>query len=162
MFWKRHLLRKRQERRHQKKNVLPCCLLKGCARFNLVVRNCFVSIEHKRQFQKGLSASHPDSSSRHWICSGQCFLLRPTTETHIGAAVWQSCQQLQLVKLPTTVVCIKEGAFQGCYALTQVVAPGVWILVVESLQNVARFGTSGSMKERPMNLRGSPNFPICL
>ena len=40
--------------------------------------------------------------------------------THtIGAAVWQSCHQLQLVKLSATVVSINEGAFQGCYALTK-------------------------------------------
>ena len=30
----------------------------------------------------------------------------------------------KLSKLPATVVCINEGAFQGCYALTQVVALG--------------------------------------
>ena len=37
--------------------------------------------------------------------------------TLVGAAAWQSCQQLQIVKLPPSVVSIKEGAFQGCYAL---------------------------------------------
>ena len=30
----------------------------------------------------------------------------------IGAAAWLSCQQLEIVKLPPSVVCIKEGAFR--------------------------------------------------
>ena len=29
----------------------------------------------------------------------------------IGASAWQSCQQLQIVKLPSTVVCLQDGVF---------------------------------------------------
>ena len=43
---------------------------------------------------------------------------------HIGIAAWQSCQQLQIVKLPTSVVSLAEGTFMGCYVLRQVAAPG--------------------------------------
>ena len=43
--------------------------------------------------------------------------------TQIGAAAWQSCHQLQIVKLPPSVVCLQDGAFQGCYALGQITAP---------------------------------------
>ena len=43
---------------------------------------------------------------------------------HIGFAAWQSCQQLQIVKLPLSVVSLEDGAFQGCYVLKEVVAPG--------------------------------------
>ena len=42
---------------------------------------------------------------------------------HIGFAAWQSCQQLQIVK-PLSVISLEDGAFQGCYVLRQVVAPG--------------------------------------
>ena len=42
----------------------------------------------------------------------------------IGVAAWQSCHQLQIVKLRPSVVCLKDGAFQGCYALTQIITPG--------------------------------------
>ena len=44
--------------------------------------------------------------------------------TQIGSAAWQSCHQLQIVKLPPSVVCLQDGVFQGCYVLRQVAAPG--------------------------------------
>ena len=43
---------------------------------------------------------------------------------HTGIAAWQSCQQLQIVKLPTSVVSLAEGTFMGCCVLRQVAAPG--------------------------------------
>ena len=42
----------------------------------------------------------------------------------IGFAAWQGCQQLQIVKLPPWVISLEDGAFQGCYVLREVVAPG--------------------------------------
>ena len=110
--------------------------LRLCTRFNLVVRNCFVSMEHKRQLQETSDRVCPRAIIIPAIATGtvpdNAFYSVPRvgrvlveTGIHtIGAAAWQSCHQLQLVRLPATVVCIKEGTFQGCYALTQVVAPG--------------------------------------
>ena len=43
---------------------------------------------------------------------------------HVGVAAWQTCQQLQIVKLPPSVISLAEGAFQGCYVLREVAAPG--------------------------------------
>ena len=43
---------------------------------------------------------------------------------HIGFAAWQSCQQLQIVKLPPSVISLEDGAFQDCYVLREIVAPG--------------------------------------
>ena len=43
---------------------------------------------------------------------------------HIGIAAWQSCQQLQIVKLPPSVISLAEGTFMGCYVLREVAAPG--------------------------------------
>ena len=43
---------------------------------------------------------------------------------HVGIAAWQSCQQLQIVKLPPSVTSLAEGTFQGCYVLREVAAPG--------------------------------------
>ena len=43
---------------------------------------------------------------------------------HVGFAAWQGCQQLQIVKLPPSVLSLEDGAFQGCYVLPEVVAPG--------------------------------------
>ena len=43
---------------------------------------------------------------------------------HVGIAAWQTCQQLQIVKLPPSVTSLAEGTFQGCYVLREVAAPG--------------------------------------
>ena len=43
---------------------------------------------------------------------------------HVGFAAWQGCQQLLIVKLPPSVLSLEDGAFQGCYVLREVVAPG--------------------------------------
>ena len=43
---------------------------------------------------------------------------------HIGFAAWQGCHRLQIVRLPPSVVCLGEGAFQSCYLLREITAPG--------------------------------------
>ena len=43
---------------------------------------------------------------------------------HAGIAAWQSCQQLQIVKLPPSVISLAEGTFQGCHVLREMAAPG--------------------------------------
>ena len=43
---------------------------------------------------------------------------------HIGFAAWQGCQCPQIVKLPPSVVCLADGAFQSCYVLREILAPG--------------------------------------
>ena len=58
--------------------------------------------------------------------------------TKIGVAAWQSCHQLQIVKLPPSVVCLKDGAFQGCYALFKSPPQGVCNLVGELSLNAVR------------------------
>ena len=80
--------------------------LKKHSRFQVIVRPCIEDGHSVWQFQTEV----PDrafSSCRQ-----------------IGAAAWQSCHQLQIVKLPLPVVCLQNGAFQGCYALGQITAPG--------------------------------------
>ena len=42
----------------------------------------------------------------------------------IGEAAWQSCLRLQVVQLPSTVVCLQDGVFRRSYALRTVLAPG--------------------------------------
>ena len=37
---------------------------------------------------------------------------------------YASCQRLQVVHLPNTVVCLQHGAFRRCYLLRAVLAPG--------------------------------------
>ena len=42
----------------------------------------------------------------------------------VGVLAWKNCRQLRIVKLPVSVVRIDESAFQGCYLLGSVDAPG--------------------------------------
>ena len=42
----------------------------------------------------------------------------------VGEAAWRSCQRLQVVHLPDTVVSLRHGAFCRCYVLRAVIAPG--------------------------------------
>ena len=42
----------------------------------------------------------------------------------IGEAAWQSCSRLQVVQLPSTVVCLQDGVFRRSYILRTVLAPG--------------------------------------
>ena len=42
----------------------------------------------------------------------------------MGEAAWRSCQRLQVVHLPSTVVCLQHGVFRRCYSLRTVLAPG--------------------------------------
>ena len=52
---------------------------------------------------------------------------------HAGAAAWQACQQLQIVKLPPSVISLAEGAFLGCCVLREVAAR-----VSDTVQGVCR------------------------
>ena len=56
---------------------------------------------------------------------------------HVGFAAWQSCQQLQIVKLPPSVISLEDGTFQGCYVLREVAAPGVSSTAEECLRSAA-------------------------
>ena len=42
----------------------------------------------------------------------------------IGEAAWRNCDQLQIVHLASTVICLQRRVFRRCYALRTVVAPG--------------------------------------
>ena len=69
-----------------------------------------IRVENSRT---GLSVQH--------LCSR---ILSSNGIQHVGFAAWQGCQQLQIVKLPPLVLSLEDGAFQGCCALREVVAPG--------------------------------------
>ena len=58
---------------------------------------------------------------------------------HIGFAALQSCQQLQIVKLPLSLVSLEDGVFQGCCVLKEVAACGACSSAVEFLPSAARF-----------------------
>ena len=105
--------------------------LQECNRFSLVVRQCFVTAEHKgqlRQRAKAICVPAEDTdrvlpNAFSHVPDLRHVLVEPGIQT-IGESAWQSCQQLQIVKMPATVVCLQDGAFQGRYALKMVLVPG--------------------------------------
>ena len=105
-------------------------------KLQIVVRPCMVEGHSIWQFQEGDKESYPKAvrvpvNPRGEIAD-RAFYAAPMLRhveiaegiQHVGLAAWQGCQQLQIVKLPSSVLSLEDGAFQGCYALREVVAPG--------------------------------------
>ena len=102
----------------------------------IVVRPCMVDGHSIWQFQDDGKESYPKAvrvpANPRGEIADRAFYAAPSIRhvevatgiQHIGIAAWQSCQQLQIVKLPTSVVSLAEGTFMGCYVLRQVAAPG--------------------------------------
>ena len=89
--------------------------LHECNRFSLVLRRCFVQAEHKgqlRQRAKAIFVPAEDSDRVLPNAFSRVSDIRHVqveTGVHtIGEAAWQSCQRLQIVKLPDTVVCLQD------------------------------------------------------
>ena len=105
--------------------------LQGCNSFSVVVRQCFIKAEHKGQLRRKTKAIYvpaedngrvlPNAFSH--VSDVRHVQVEPGIHT-VGESAWQSCQRLQIVKLPATVVCLQDGAFQGCYELKMVLVPG--------------------------------------
>ena len=102
----------------------------------IVVRPCMVDGHSIWQFQDDGKESYPKAvrvppnprgavPDRAFYAAPSLRHVEVTTGTrHVGAAAWQACQQLQIVKLPPSVISLAEEAFLGCYVLREVVAPG--------------------------------------
>ena len=124
--------------------------LRDCNRFNLVVRQCFCQVEHKGQLKNRAKAIRVPP-----IRTGRVL---PHAFTHtvgvrhvqveagihtIGEAAWQHCNRLQIVQLPSTVVCLQDGAFRRNCVLRTVIAPGckyfgLWVF--EECYSLAQIG----------------------
>ena len=66
----------------------------------------------------------------------------------VGEAAWRSCQRLQVVHLPDTVVSLRHGAFRRCYVLRAVTAPGCkqfGIKVFEACCSLTQIGTTHTL-----------------
>ena len=105
-------------------------------KLQIVVRPCMVEGHSIWQFQEGDNENYPKAvrvpiNPRREIAD-RAFYAAPMLRhveiaegiQHVGFAAWQGCQQLQIVKLPSSVLSLEDGAFQGCYALREVVALG--------------------------------------
>ena len=102
----------------------------------IVVRPCMVDGHSIWQFQDDGKESYPKAvrvpANPRGEVADRAFYAAPSIRhvevatgiPHFGIAAWQSCQQLQIVKLPTSVVSLAEGTFMGCSVLRQVAALG--------------------------------------
>ena len=105
--------------------------LQGCNSFSVVVRQCFIKAEHKGQLRRKTKAIYvpaedngrvlPNAFSH--VSDVRHVQVEPGIHT-VGESAWQSCQRPQIVKLPATVVCLQDGAFQGRCELKMVLVPG--------------------------------------
>ena len=102
----------------------------------IVVRPCKVDGHSIWQFQEDGRESYPKAvrvpTNPRGEIADRAFYAAPLLRhvevamgiQHVGIAAWQSCQQLQIVRLPPSVISLAEGTFQGCYVLREVAAPG--------------------------------------
>ena len=105
-------------------------------KLQIIVRPCMVEGHSIWQFQEDDRESYPKAirvpvNPRKEIAD-RVFYAAPMLRhvevaagiQHVGFAAWQGCQQLQIVKLPPSVLRLEDGAFQGCYVLREIMAPG--------------------------------------
>ena len=105
-------------------------------RLQVIIRPCLEEGHSIWQFQDDGRESYPKAvrvpcKARKAIAD-RAFYAAPmlrhvevaTGIQHVGFAAWQGCQRLQIVKLPASVTCLEDGAFQGCYVLREITAPG--------------------------------------
>ena len=102
----------------------------------IVVRPCMVDGHSIWQFQDDGKEHYPKAvrvpPNPRGAVPDRAFYAAPSLRhvevttgiRQVGAAAWQACQQLQIVKLPPSVISLAEGAFLGCYVLREVIAPG--------------------------------------
>ena len=113
-----------------------CTVLLQRPQLQIVVRPCMVDGHSIWQFQDDGKESYPKAvrvpPNPRGAIADRAFYAAPSLRhvevatgiQHVGVAAWQTCQQLQIVKLPPSVISLAEGAFQGCYVLREVAAPG--------------------------------------
>ena len=117
-------------------------------KLQIVVRPCMVEGHSIWQFQAEDRKSYPKAvrvplNSRREIADRAFYgapMLRHVEIAagiqDVGFAAWQGCQQLQIVKLPPSVLSLEDGAFQGCYVLREIVAQVVSNTVEECSRSV--------------------------
>ena len=104
-------------------------------KLQIVVRPCMVDGHSIWQFEADGRESYPKAirvpANPRGEIADRAFYAAPVLRhvevamgiQHVGFAAWQSCQQLQIVKLPS-VISLEDGTFQGCCVLREVAAPG--------------------------------------
>ena len=120
--------------------------------FYVLARQCFVEAVHKGQLKEEAKAIRVPLGRNDKI-PPQAFSFH-TEVRHVlvengirivGEAAWRSCQRLQVVHLPDTVVSLRHGAFRRCYVLRAVTAPGCkqfGIKVFEACCSLTQIGTT--------------------
>ena len=105
-------------------------------KLQIIIRPCMEEGHSIWQFQNGDREGYPKAvrvpTNARKEMADRAFYAAPMLRhvevaagiKHVGFAAWQSCQQLQIVKLPLSVISLEDGAFQGCYVLKEVITPG--------------------------------------
>ena len=124
--------------------------LRDCNHFHIIVRQCCSRAEHQGQMKRNAKAIQvPPTRSGQvlphaFTHSNEVRHLQVEAGVHtIGEAAWQHCNRLLIVHLPSSLVCLKDGAFRRCYKLHTATAPecsdfGRWVF--EECHALARVG----------------------
>ena len=121
-------------------------------RFYVIARQCFVEVLNKGQIVGAAKAIRVPFRATDRI-PPQAFSFH-TEVRHVqvepgicivGEAAWRSCQRLQVVHLPDTVVCLGQGVFSKCSLLRAVMAPGCryfGMKVFEACRSLTQLGAA--------------------
>ena len=122
--------------------------------FNLIVRQCIAQAGHKGQLKSRVKAIRVPSNGIDRVLPHAFSHISEVRHVQveagihtIGEGAWQSCLRLQVVQLPSTVVCLQDGVFRRSYALRTVLAPGCkyfGICVFEECCSLVQIGAQGA------------------
>ena len=76
--------------------------------FNLIVRQCFTQAEHKGQLRRRAKAISVPSNDTDRVLPHAFSHILDVRYVQVEAGIHKSCLRLQLVQLPSTVVCLQE------------------------------------------------------
>ena len=96
--------------------------LRDCNCFNLVVRKCFSQAEHKGQLKKRAKAIRVPPISAGRVLPHAFTHTVDVRHVQVEAGIHTIGEAL--VQLPSTVVCLQDGAFRRNYVLRTVIATG--------------------------------------
>ena len=137
-----------------------CTVLLQRPQLQIVVRLCMVEGHSIWQFQADGKESYPKAvrvpANPRGEIADRAFYAAPSIRhvevatgiQHVGIAAWQSCQQLQIVKLPPSVISLAEGTFLGCYVLREVAHQGVSTTAEGCLQSAVPWAVLGSVTKQ--------------
>ena len=117
----------------------------------MLAHQCFVEAVHKGQLKGEAKAIRVPYGRADQIPPQAFSFHAEVRHVEVREAAWRSCQRLQIVSLPDTVVSLRHSAFRRCYALRSITVPGCKQFGFQVFDGCCSL-TQVGMKQRPNNV----------